>query len=217
MPPRQVDSPFATTNLNSPTTHGSPNDFHNPSPSPSPSANHQHEPQVTGYFPTPRRTDGKQWAEQSPDQIPKYDKATNKYIGHFADNCCKSPPCKSDLQNLQPGNDGSTLDPLCSSKAFTHGELEGEKGQILQDVANWITMELAQKLQHTIPIAAWVNRVISAICSPLSRPSDEKSEALLKHAETYNKAIAFLGRMGGNVSIVFHLGINIINYMSSCK
>ena len=207
---RQVDSPFEITTVESPTTHGSPtNNFHNnpsppPSPPPSPSVNHQHRQQRMGDFLTPRRTDGKQWAEQRPDHIPKYDKASNQYLGHFAENCCKSPPCKSDLQNLQPGNDGSTLDPLCSNRAFTTEELEGEKGQILQDVAKWITMELAQKLQHTIPIAAWVNRVISSICSPLSRPSDEVSEALLKHGKTYKQAIAFLGRMGGNVSLINH-------------
>ena len=168
------------------------------SPSLSPaSPNHAFE-QV--FIPAPRRTDGKQWAEQT--HIPKYDTNSNQYIGNFADNCCYTAPCQSDLYHLQPGNDGSSLDPLCSKDAFTAEELDGENGEVLNAVASWVTMELAQKLQHTSPVAAWINRVTATLNSPLSRPPPEVATALLHHASTYNKAIAFLGRMGGNVSVI---------------
>ena len=100
------------------------------------------------FMPSPRRTDGKQWEEQHHDHIPKYDLTSNLYLGNFADNCCYTPPCQSDLYHLQPGNDGSSLDPLCSKEAFTPEELDGENGKVLLAVVSWVTMELAEKFQN---------------------------------------------------------------------
>ena len=154
---------------------------------------------ASGFSDLGRKTD-KQWAEQNDGSIPRYDKATGQYLGYFADNCSSSPPCRSDLKYLQPGYDGSTLDPLCSTKAFSLEEKSGRKGEVLRAVATWITMELAQKLQHSSPIAAWKNRVAAAIHSPLSAPPKDVADALLEYASTYNKAVKFLSRMGGDVS-----------------
>ena len=168
-----------------------------------------------------RRTDGKQWEEQHLDKVPFYHKDSGSYQGFFADNCCTRPPNKSDLHFLQPGFDGSEMDHLCATNVFTDKEFTGRKGEVLHKVARWVTMEVAQKVQHSTPIAAWKNRVASTIDSPLSPLPDDIKAALLEHAGTWEKAIKFLQRMGGKVSgdslVILSLITNYVCSLCHCS
>ena len=143
--------------------------------------------------PRPRR----QWHEQGDDAIPAYNASCGCYVGHFAENACFTPPRKSDLNFLQPGHDGSGLDPLCGGQAFTPDELAGPKGKILRGLADWVTEQLAIKLQHSSPVAAYKDQATTKIHDPFSDQDFRK--ALHSHAPTYHKALRFLQRMGAEV------------------
>ncbi len=85
--------------------------------------NHDMSP-LPATAPLPHTNNGMplQWAGQS--KLPFYSPSAQCYVGHFAENVCKTAPGKADLAALQPGTDGSYLSPVnACARPFTEDEL----------------------------------------------------------------------------------------------
>lgn len=143
-------------------------------------------------MPTAERA-GRQWRGQ-PWQ-PQYSAACKCRVGHYAENCCKHPPSKADLQLLQPGHDGSVIDKLSGGAHFTDAEKAANPW--LLRVAEWVTEHLALKLQHSMSVRAYNNFSASWINNP--DVAAEFRAALREHASTYDRGLAFLQKMGAEV------------------